>query len=90
LKVLLVGAELFHAGGLADCRTEKTQLTIAIRNFAKTPKEHSKETKLSENKIVQKLAFTVPSEGPSAELRKETFNTASSKEEVYVLNILMK
>jgi len=34
MKIRPVGAELFHADG----QTDMTKLTIAFRNFAKTPK----------------------------------------------------
>jgi hypothetical protein len=33
-----VGAELFHADGRTDGRTDMTKLIVAFRNFAKAPK----------------------------------------------------
>jgi len=32
-----VGAELFHADGLMDRRTDLTKLTVAFRNFENAP-----------------------------------------------------
>ena len=37
MKIRPVGAELFHAGG----RTDMTKLTVAFRNFANAPKNHT-------------------------------------------------
>jgi hypothetical protein len=37
MKILPVGAELFHA----DRRTDMTKLTVAIRNFANKPKNEA-------------------------------------------------
>ena len=37
-----MGAELFHADGRKDRRTYMTKLTVAFRNFAKTPKNIQK------------------------------------------------
>jgi hypothetical protein len=37
MKVRPLGAELFHADG----QTDMTKLTVASRNFANCPKEHS-------------------------------------------------
>jgi hypothetical protein len=51
MKILSVGAKLFLAGGQTDRQADKSKLTIAFLNFAKASKEHSKETKLSENKV---------------------------------------
>jgi hypothetical protein len=34
-----VGAELFHAGGREDGRTDMTKLLVAFRNFANAPKK---------------------------------------------------
>jgi hypothetical protein len=36
-KIRPVGAELFHAGGRADGRTDMTKLTVAFRSFANVP-----------------------------------------------------
>jgi len=33
-----VGAELFHAGGRTDGRTDMTKLIVAFRSFLKGPK----------------------------------------------------
>jgi len=48
MKILSVGAELFHAGGRAggraDERTDIKKLIFAFRNFAKTPKNKHKTT----------------------------------------------
>jgi hypothetical protein len=35
IKIRLVGAELYHADGWADGRTDMTKLLVALRNFAK-------------------------------------------------------
>jgi hypothetical protein len=37
MKILLVAAELFHAGGRADGLTDMTKLIVAFRNFAEAP-----------------------------------------------------
>jgi hypothetical protein len=37
MKIRPVGAKLFHADG----RTDTTKLTVAFRNFAKTPKKEN-------------------------------------------------
>ena len=41
MKILPVGAELFHADGRTDSqrRTYTTKLTASFRNFAKRPKK---------------------------------------------------
>ena len=36
IKILPVGAELFHADG----RTDMTKLIVAVRNYANEPKNH--------------------------------------------------
>ena len=33
-----VGAELFHADGWTEVHRDVTKLIVAVRNFAKTPK----------------------------------------------------
>ena len=42
MKILLVGAELFHADkqvdGQTDRQTDMTKLIVAFRNFANAPK----------------------------------------------------
>jgi len=38
MKILPVGAELFHADGRTDRRTDMTKLIVAFRNFANAPK----------------------------------------------------
>jgi len=38
MKIRPVGAELFHAGGRTDGRTDKTKLTVVFRNFANAPR----------------------------------------------------
>jgi hypothetical protein len=38
LKALLVGAELFHAGGRTDAGIDMTKLTVAFRSFANAPR----------------------------------------------------
>jgi hypothetical protein len=38
MKIYLVGAELFHADGRTDGRTDITKLIIAFRSFVKAPK----------------------------------------------------
>ena len=43
IKIRLVGAELFHADGRTDGRTDTTKLTDAFRNFAKAPNKKHKE-----------------------------------------------
>jgi len=37
MKILPVGAELFHAFQQTDGRTDMTKLIVAFRNFAKAP-----------------------------------------------------
>ena len=39
MKIRPVGAELFHADGRMDGRTDMTKLTVAFRNFANVPKK---------------------------------------------------
>jgi hypothetical protein len=41
MKIRSVGAELFHAEGRTNRRTEMTKLIVAFRNFAKAPKNES-------------------------------------------------
>jgi hypothetical protein len=41
MKILTVGAELFHADGRTDRQTDMTELTVAFRNYAKVPKDQS-------------------------------------------------
>jgi hypothetical protein len=41
MKICPVGAELFHADGRMDGEADTTKLTVAIRNFAKAPKNQS-------------------------------------------------
>jgi hypothetical protein len=45
MKIRKVGAELFHAGGRADGRTDRqthmTKLTVVFRNFANAPKNNN-------------------------------------------------
>jgi hypothetical protein len=38
LKIRQVGAELFHADGQTDKRTDMTKIIFAFRNFSKAPK----------------------------------------------------
>jgi hypothetical protein len=38
MKIRPVGAELFHADWRTDGRTDTTKLIVALRNFAKEPK----------------------------------------------------
>jgi len=38
MKICQVGAEVFHADRRTDGRTDMTKLILAIRNFAKSPK----------------------------------------------------
>jgi hypothetical protein len=38
IKIRAVGAELFHAGGRTDGRTDTTKLIICFRKFANAPK----------------------------------------------------
>jgi hypothetical protein len=38
MKIRPVGAELFHAGGRTDRRTDMTKLIVVCRNFANAPK----------------------------------------------------
>jgi len=38
LTICPMGAELFHAGGRTDGRTDTMMLIVALRNFAKAPK----------------------------------------------------
>jgi hypothetical protein len=38
IKILPVGAELFHADKQTDRRTDMTKLIVAFRSFADTPK----------------------------------------------------
>ena len=43
MKILPVGAELFHADRQTNVQTDKTKLIVAFRNFAyapKTPHKH--------------------------------------------------
>jgi hypothetical protein len=37
MKILLVGAELFHEDGQIDGQTDMTKLIVVFRNFAKVP-----------------------------------------------------
>jgi hypothetical protein len=37
-KILLVGAQFFHAGSWTDRQTDMTELIVAFRNFANAPK----------------------------------------------------
>ena len=39
IKIRPVGAELFHAGGRIDEKTDMTELTVAFRNFANVHKK---------------------------------------------------
>ena len=39
VKILPVEAELFHADGRTDRRTDMTKLIVAFRNFANAPKK---------------------------------------------------
>ena len=41
MKILLVGAELFHEGGRTDRQTYLTKPIVAVRNFAKAPKNET-------------------------------------------------
>jgi len=41
MKILLTGAELFHADRQTDGRTDMTKLIIIFRNFANASKIHS-------------------------------------------------
>jgi len=38
MKILSLGAELFHAGALTDGQTDLKKLVVAYRNFANEPK----------------------------------------------------
>jgi hypothetical protein len=38
MKLLSVGAELFHEDGRTNRRTDMTKLIVAFRNFASAPK----------------------------------------------------
>ena len=38
MKIRLLGAEMFHAGGWTDGRTDMRKLIVAFRIFAKAPK----------------------------------------------------
>jgi hypothetical protein len=38
MKIYLVGAELFHADGRKDGRTDMTKLIVAFRSVVKAPK----------------------------------------------------
>ena len=47
MKIRPVGAELFHADG----QTNLTELTVALRNFSKAPKNHNEQlSKISSTK----------------------------------------
>ena len=37
MKILAVGAELFHANARTDRQTDMTKLMVAFRNFSETP-----------------------------------------------------
>jgi hypothetical protein len=39
MKIRPVGAEIFHAYGRTDLQTGMTNLRVAFRNFANSPKE---------------------------------------------------
>jgi len=41
MKILSLGAKLFHAGTLTDGQTDLKKLVIAYRNFANAPKNES-------------------------------------------------
>ena len=51
IKIRPVGAELFHAGGRTDRRTDMTKLTIAFRNFANTIQNNKRGIKTQNDKI---------------------------------------
>jgi len=38
MKILPLGAELFHADGRTDRRTDMTKLIVVLQNFANAPK----------------------------------------------------
>jgi hypothetical protein len=40
MKIRPVGAELFHANGRTDGRTDMTKVIVAFRNFANASKNH--------------------------------------------------
>jgi hypothetical protein len=41
MKILPVGAELFHVDGRTDTQATITKLTVAFRNFTNAPKNRS-------------------------------------------------
>jgi hypothetical protein len=41
MKILPLGAELFHAGTMTDGQTDLKELVVAYRNFANAPKNES-------------------------------------------------
>ena len=43
IEIHPVGAELFHADGEKNGRTDMTKLTVAFRNFANAPKKTTRE-----------------------------------------------
>jgi hypothetical protein len=45
MKIRPVGAELFHADGRTDGRTDMTKLIVAFRSFANAPKNGFKAAK---------------------------------------------
>ena len=53
MKIRPVGAELFHADGRTDKRTDMTKLTVAFRNFSNAP----------ENQNIHMYKQSTPSDG---------------------------
>jgi len=49
MKILPVGAELFHAGGRTDGQTDMSKLTVAFRSFAKA---HRPEMRLQNRYVI--------------------------------------
>ena len=43
MKIRPLGAELFHADGHRDRRTDMAKLIATFRNFANAPKTHTQE-----------------------------------------------
>ena len=41
MKILPMGAELFHVDRRTDGQTDMTKIIVAFRNFTNAPKDHS-------------------------------------------------
>ena len=60
MKIRPVGAELLHADGWIDGRTDITKLILVLRNLANAPKTYIKCHKINANVSVSLLFRHVP------------------------------